>query len=89
MNTITATNARQNWAKTIEDAKSEPVLLTDHGRPTVVVMSAELARLALQVLEDARDTEEGMKALEEVQAGGKTFSLEEVAAELGLELAKR
>ena len=89
MNTITATNARQNWAKTIEDAKLEPVLLTDHGRPTVVVMSAELARLALQVLEDARDVEEGMKALEEVQAGGKTFSLEEVAAELGLELAKR
>lgn len=86
MNRITATNARQNWAETIESAKAEPVLLTDHGRPTVVMMNAELARLALEVLEDSYDIEQALKASAEVRAGGKTYSLEEVAAELGLTL---
>ncbi len=87
MNRIASTKARQNWAETIEEAKSEPILLTDHGRPAVVMMHPELAKLALQVLEDAYDVEHGMKALERIKAGGKTYSLEEVAAELGLELA--
>ena len=87
MNRITATAARQNWADTIESAKSEPVLLTDHGRPTVVMMNAELARLALEVLEDSYDIEEALKASKRIQNGGKTYSLEEVAAELGIDLA--
>ena len=86
MNTVSLTNARQSWAKTIEDAKSEPVLLTDHGRPTVVVMDAQLAKLALEVLNDSYDIQEAQKASSEVRAGGKTYSLEEVAAELGLTL---
>jgi len=87
MNRISTTNARQNWADTIENAKSEPVLLTDHGRPSVVMMNAELARLALEVLEDSYDIEEALKASKRIQNGGKTYSLEEVAAELGIDLA--
>lgn len=87
MNRISATVARQNWADTIESAKVEPVLLTDHGRPSVVMMNAELARLALEVLEDSYDIEEAMKASKRIQNGGKTYSLEEVAAELGINLA--
>lgn len=86
MNRISATVARQNWADTIENAKVEPVLLTDHGRPTVVMMDAQLAKLALEVLNDSYDIQEAQKSSAEVRAGGKTYSLEEVAAELGLTL---
>jgi prevent-host-death family protein len=86
MNSVASTYARQNWAETIELAKTEPVVVTDHGRPAVVMMNAELARLALQVLEDSRDVEDAYKALERIDAGGKTYSLSEVAAELGIDL---
>lgn len=86
MNTIASTFARQNWAETIELAKSEPVTITDHSRPAVVMMNVELARLALQVLEDSRDLEEAVKALDRVKAGGPTISLEDLAADLGIEL---
>ena len=86
MNTVAATYARQNWAETIELAKSEPVTITDHSRPAVVMMNVELARLALQVLEDSRDLEEAVKALDRVKAGGPTISLEDLAADLGIEL---
>jgi PHD/YefM family antitoxin component YafN of YafNO toxin-antitoxin module len=86
MNTIASTKARQNWAETIELAKLEPVVITDHSRPAVVMMNAELARLALQVLEDSRELEESVKALARVKAGEPTISLEELAADLGIEL---
>jgi len=86
MNTIASTAARQNWAETIELAKLEPVTITDHSRPAVVMMNVELARLALQVLEDSRDLEEAVKALDRVKAGGPTISLEDLAADLGIEL---
>jgi PHD/YefM family antitoxin component YafN of YafNO toxin-antitoxin module len=86
MNTIASTAARQNWAETIELAKLEPVTITDHSRPAVVMMNVELARLALKVLEDSRDLEEAVKALDRVKAGGPTISLEDLAADLGIEL---
>ncbi len=86
MNLISSTQARQNWADTIEAARIEPVTITDHGRKTVTIMDAELAKLALQVLEDSRDAEEAMKRLKAVEDGEPTFTLEEVAAELGINL---
>ncbi len=86
MNRIASTKARQNWAETIEEAKSEPIMLTDHGRPAVVMMHPELAKLALQVLEDSCDIEQALAASKRIQNGGKTYSLEEVAAELGFNL---
>ena len=86
MNSVASTYARQNWAETLELAKLEPVMITDHSRPAVVMMNAELARLALQALEDSRDIEDAYKALERVKAGEPTFTLEEVAAELGIDL---
>jgi hypothetical protein len=49
-------------------------------------MNAELAKLALQVLEDSYDIQEALKSSAEVRAGGKTYTLEEVAAELGINL---
>jgi prevent-host-death family protein len=87
MNKISSTTARQNWADTVEKARDEPIIITEHGRETVVVMDAELAKLALQVLEDAYDVEQATKALEEFERTGISFTLEEVAAELGIELA--
>jgi prevent-host-death family protein len=90
MNAITSTHARQNWADTVDRARDEPLIITDHGRETVVVMNAALAKLALQVLEDARDVEEATKALERIDAGlDRTYSLEEVAAELGIPEVRR
>lgn len=90
MNSITSTNARQNWADTVETARTEPVVVTDHGRETVVIMDVALAKLALQVLEDARDVEDATKALERIDAGvDPTFSLAEVAAELGIDRGDR
>jgi prevent-host-death family protein len=86
MNLISSTQARQNWADTIEAARIEPVTITDHGRKTVTIMDAELAKLALQVLEDSRDAEEAMIRLKAVEDGEPTFTLEEVAAELGINL---
>ncbi len=89
MNAVTSTHARQNWADTVEQARDEPIVITDHGRETVVVMDAALAKLALQVLEDARDVEEATKALERIDSGlDRTYTLEEIAAALGVKLEK-
>lgn len=66
---ISSTAARQKWAYTVDRARNEPILITDQGRETVVVMDAALAKLALQALEDARDVEEATRALERVDGG--------------------
>jgi prevent-host-death family protein len=86
MNSVTSSHARQNWAETVEAAKIEPLIITDHGRPTVAVMDAALAKLALQVLEDSRDIERATAALEEYRNDGVSYSLEDVAAEFGITL---
>jgi prevent-host-death family protein len=86
MNLISSTQARQNWADTIEAARIEPVTITDHGRKTVTIMDAELARLALQVLEDSRDIEIAEKRIAAMRNGERTYTTEELAAELGLDL---
>jgi prevent-host-death family protein len=86
MNLISSTQARQNWADTIEAARIEPVTITDHGRKTVTIMDAELAKLALQVLEDFRDAEIAEKRMAAIRHGEPTYTTEELAAELGLDL---
>lgn len=85
MNSVTSTHARQNWADTVEAARIEPLIITDHGRPTVAIMDAELAKLALRVLEDSRDVENASAALEEYHANGIAVNVDDVAAELGIE----
>ena len=84
MNSVTSSHARQNWAETVEAARNEPLIITDHGRPTVAVMDAALAKLALQVLEDSRDIEMALASLAKVDNGEHTYTLDEVAAELGI-----
>jgi prevent-host-death family protein len=84
MNSVTSSHARQNWAETVEAARNEPLIITDHGRPTVAVMDAALAKLALQVLEDSREIEIALVSLAKVDNGERTYTLDEVAAELGI-----
>ncbi len=84
MNSVTSSHARQNWAETVEAARNEPLIITDHGRPTVAVMDAALAKLALQVLEDLRDIEMALASLAKIENGVPTYTLDEVAAELGI-----
>jgi prevent-host-death family protein len=86
MNTISSTQARQNWADTIEAARIEPVTITDHGRKTVTIMDAELADRALEALEDAIDVAEAEKRMARRRAGEKTYTLEELSAKLGINL---
>lgn len=89
MNKISATLARQNFAQTVIDCRETPIEITDHGRPVAVMMHPELAQLALQVLEDSLLLEEALKSKARVKAGEKTYSLDEVAKELGIERVKR
>lgn len=85
---LTATQARQRWAETLDEALREPVEITSHGRLVAVVMDPLLAERALQALEDAEDTTTADAALSEVANGARTYSLAEVAAELGVTLSE-
>jgi prevent-host-death family protein len=82
MNSISSTQVRQHWAATVEQAREEPIVVTEHGRETVVVMDAQLAKLALQVLEDSRDLELAISRVHRVDDGEATLTQDEVAAQL-------
>jgi len=87
MTKIPATRARQRWAHTIDEAKRAPVTITEHGRETVVLMDADLGRRALEALEDAEDAREAAEILARIESGQeRTFTMAEVAAELGITL---
>ncbi len=83
---IPATQARQQWAQTLDAAKRGPVIITEHGRETVVLLDIELGRRALGALEDAMDAEAAAAAEAETAAGAETVSLEDLAHELGITL---
>lgn len=87
MTTIPSSHARQHWAETVERAREAPVTITDHGRETVAIMDAALGRRALQALEDLEDATAAAEAHAEILAGEPTVSLDEIARELGIELA--
>ncbi len=84
MNKMTATAARQQWAQTLDTALREPIQITSHGRVVAVVMDPELAQRAMAALEEAEDIAAADRALAETAAGEPTYSLDDVAAELGL-----
>ena len=83
---IPATQARQRWAQTMDSAHREPVTITDHGRESVMLLDIEVARRALQALEDAEDVAAAQQAQAAIEAGEETIPLEDVARELGLRL---
>jgi prevent-host-death family protein len=86
MMSIPATEARQKWAQTLQLALREPVTITQHGRASVVLLDAEVARRALEALEDAQDIADAKAAEAEMAAGGVPVSLDDIAKELGLSL---
>ncbi|MDR1214594.1 MAG: type II toxin-antitoxin system Phd/YefM family antitoxin [Propionibacteriaceae bacterium] len=50
MMTVTTSEARQRWGRVLDAAKREPVTITEHGRPTAVLMDADLSGRALAAL---------------------------------------
>lgn len=86
MNLISATVARQRWAQTLDASRYAPISITSHGRTVAVVMDPDLARRALEALEDLEDIADADAALAEVAAGAPTYSLAEIAEELGIAL---
>ncbi|MFD4180352.1 type II toxin-antitoxin system Phd/YefM family antitoxin [Rhodococcus sp. NPDC058514] len=86
MTTVPATQARQQWAATLDLARRGPVTITQHGRPGVVLMDADTARRALEALHDAEDAAAADAAREAMEAGEPTVSLDEIARELGLSI---
>ncbi|TFB48884.1 type II toxin-antitoxin system Phd/YefM family antitoxin [Cryobacterium tagatosivorans] len=86
MSTIPATEARQKWAQTLERAHREPVTITQHGRDSVVLLDAAVAKRALAALEDAQDAAAADAARAEIDAGEPTIVLDDIARELGIEL---
>jgi prevent-host-death family protein len=86
MTSIPATQARQKWAQTLDLALREPVTITQHGRASVVMLDAEVARRALEALEDAQDIADAKEAEAEMEAGGIPISLDDIAKELGITL---
>ena len=59
MTLIPASRARAHWAETVDAAKRAPVTVTEHGRETVTIMDARVARAALAALEKAPEAAAG------------------------------
>ena len=78
------TEARARLSEIMDFACQEPVILTRHGRRTVVMLSADEYDRLMEIAEDVEDIAESDKILEEIANGAPTFTLEEVRAELGL-----
>jgi prevent-host-death family protein len=90
MATMTVVQARSNFGELLTRAaySNERTLVTRNGKPLAAIVSARDLKVLLQALEDAEDIREARKARKEVQETGVTYSLEEVARELGLPLPK-
>ncbi|MBK5238269.1 MAG: type II toxin-antitoxin system Phd/YefM family antitoxin [Actinomycetales bacterium] len=86
MTTIPATEARQKWAQTLDLAHREPVTITQHGRDSVVLLDADVAKRALAALEDAQDVVDAEAAQAEMAAGEPGIPLNDIARELGITL---
>lgn len=86
MHTMTITNARQGFLDLPEKVQEEPVFVTKHGRPVMVVLSVEQFEGMLEtieILEDQPFVKRLQKSIEQARRG-QTVSLEEAATRLGL-----
>ncbi len=86
MLTIPASQARQKWAQTLKSAYYEPVIISDHGQESAMILDIKTARRALQALEDYEDAVAAQQAEAAIAQGESTVPLAEIARELGFEL---
>lgn len=86
MYNLPASEARQRWSDMIDHAHREPVAITVRGREQVVMLDADLARRALDALEDQADRAAVDAVRAELADDPETLPLEDVARELGITL---
>ncbi|MDP8240428.1 MAG: type II toxin-antitoxin system Phd/YefM family antitoxin [Candidatus Hatepunaea meridiana] len=75
METLTATNARNNFADLLKEAESEVVQITQHNKPAAAVMSWDYYESMLETLEILSDPEtmqQIIKGERDVEAGRVT-----------------
>jgi len=86
MLTMSITNARKGFLDLPELVQDEPVFVTKHGRPVMTLLSAEQYEGMLETIEILSDqafAKRLQKSIEQAKAG-KTVSLAEAAARMGL-----
>jgi prevent-host-death family protein len=86
MQTMTMTHARQGFLGLPEAVQDEPLFVTRHGRPVMTLLSIEQFEGMLEtiaILSDQIFSKRLKKSLGQAKAG-KTVSLAEAAARLGL-----
>jgi prevent-host-death family protein len=86
MHTMSITTARKAFLDLPEAVLDEPLFVTRHGRPVMTLLSVDQFEGMLETIEILSDqvfAKRLRKSLEQVKAG-KTVSLEEAAARLGL-----
>ena len=86
MNTIPITTARQEFLDLPEAVQDEPVFITRHGRPVMTLLSMEQFEGMLETIEILSDQvfAKRLKVSIGQARSGKTISLEDAAARLGL-----
>lgn len=86
MNTMPITTARQEFLDLPKVVQDEPVFVTKHGRPVMTVLSVEQFEGMLETIEILSDQvfAKRLKVSIDQARAGKTVSLEDVRARLGL-----
>jgi prevent-host-death family protein len=86
MNTMPITTARQEFLDLPKVVQDEPVIVTRHGRPVMTLLSVEQFEGMLETIEILSDQvfAKRLKAGIGQARSGKTVSLEDAAARLGL-----
>ncbi len=89
MQTFSANDAKQNLGAVIDAALREPVTITKHGRPTVVV-TAEADYRELQAIAHAYLKAEVKKGIDDLEAGRvRTFETHDELKRFGEEIKER
>lgn len=86
MHTMTITKARQGFLDLPDAVQDEPVVVTRHGRPVMALLSMDQFEGMLETIDILRDQVFGKRlrtSIEQAKAG-KTLSLDEAVAHLGL-----
>jgi len=81
MQTFTANDAKQKFGELMDQALQEPVSITRHGRPSVVVTSDAEYR-ALLALKHANLKAEVIKGFEGIDRRKKARTVDEIAKEV-------